>query len=215
MALNIVVLAAAGLLLSLSLRLHNFAAVLMMIGQILDIPFKPLVPQQYLLVLAFNQFGLIFFLPMVLSDNLIQVTVYYTILFINLCARLHINLYRQPYWFMVIFFYLMNCGIALQMVTSILGNCKTIFQERHESQLERDNFKNILDNFNQGIIIVGTQQLPELQKAQDSKKDNYKKEVIQHEVMFLNKEIIRVLGDIPDQVMDKKQFLSTNPAHVK
>jgi hypothetical protein len=33
--------------------------------------------------------------------------------------------------------------------------------------------------------------------------------------MFLNKEIIRVLGDIPDQVMDKKQFLSTNPAHVK
>lgn len=85
---------------------------------------------------------------MVVSDNLIQVFVAYTILFINLMVRLHINFDKEPYWFMVIFFYTMNCGIALQMVTSILGNCKTIFSERHESQVERDNFKLILDSFN-------------------------------------------------------------------
>jgi hypothetical protein len=92
---------------------------------------------------------------MVVSDNLIQVFVWYTILFVNLMVRLHTNLDVAPYWFLIIFFYLMNCGIALQMVTSILGNCKTIFSERHESQLERDNFKSILDSFNQGVIIVG------------------------------------------------------------
>ena len=45
MAVNIVVLVIAGLLLSISLRLHNLAAVFMIIGQILDIPFKPYVPQ--------------------------------------------------------------------------------------------------------------------------------------------------------------------------
>jgi len=55
---------------------------------------------------------------------------------------------------MIIFFYVMNCGIALQMVTSILGNCKTIFNERHEMMVERDSFKEILDGFNEGILIV-------------------------------------------------------------
>ena len=50
---------------------------------------------------------------MVVSDNLIQVFVAYTILFINLMVRLHTNFNKEPYWFIVIFFYLMNCGIAL------------------------------------------------------------------------------------------------------
>lgn len=40
------------------------------------------------------------------------------------------------------------------MVTSILGNCKTIFNERYEMSVERDGFKDILDNFNEGILIV-------------------------------------------------------------
>lgn len=91
---------------------------------------------------------------MVVSDNLIQVFFAYTILFINLMARLHLNLRHEPFWFMIIFFYLINCGIALQMVTSILGNCKTIFNERWEMTVERDCFKDILDNFNEGILIV-------------------------------------------------------------
>jgi hypothetical protein len=55
----------------------------------------------------------------------------------------------------------MNCGIALQMVTSILGNCKTIFNERHEMTVERDSFKEILDGFNEGILIVGDWKKPE------------------------------------------------------
>lgn len=91
---------------------------------------------------------------MVVSDNLIQVFLAYTLLFVNLMARLHINLRKEPFWFTIIFFYIMNCGIALQMVTSILGNCKTIFNERYEMTVERDSFKQILDNFNQGILIV-------------------------------------------------------------
>lgn len=78
-------------------------------------------------------------------------------------VRLHTNFNVEPYWFMVIFFYLMNCGIALQMVSSILGNCKTIFSERHETQVERDNFKHILNSFNQGVIIVGARP-PKLDK---------------------------------------------------
>jgi len=123
----------AGFLLTISMRFHNPAAILMVLAQILDIPFRPFISHQYLLVLSFNQFGLIFFLPMVISDNLIQVFVAYTILFVNLMARLHLNFDTEPYWFLVVFFYLMNCGIALQMVTSILGNCKTIFSERHET----------------------------------------------------------------------------------
>lgn len=91
---------------------------------------------------------------MVVSDNLIQVFFVYTLLFVNLMARLHANLRKEPYWFMIIFFYVINCGIALQMVTSILGNCKTIFNERYEMTVERDCFKDILDNFNEGILIV-------------------------------------------------------------
>lgn len=55
---------------------------------------------------------------------------------------------------MISFFYVINCGIALQMVTSILVNCKTIFNERYEMSVERDGFKDILDNFNEGILIV-------------------------------------------------------------
>lgn len=66
----------------------------MLASQILDIPFRPFINEQYLLVLAFNQFGLIFFLPMVVSDNLIQVFLAYTTLFVNLMARLHINLHK-------------------------------------------------------------------------------------------------------------------------
>ena len=91
---------------------------------------------------------------MVVSDDLIQVFLAYTLLFVNLMARLHISLRKEPFWFMIIFFYVINCGIALQMVTSILGNCKTIFNERYEMTVERDCFKDILDNFNEGILIV-------------------------------------------------------------
>lgn len=40
------------------------------------------------------------------------------------------------------------------MVTSILGNCKTIFNEKYEMTAERDNFKQILDNFDKGVLIV-------------------------------------------------------------
>ena len=50
---------------------------------------------------------------MVVSDNLIQVFLAYTLLFVNLMARLHINLHKDPFWFSIIFFYLINCGIAL------------------------------------------------------------------------------------------------------
>ena len=48
------------------------------------------------------------------------------------------------------------------MVTSILGNCKTIFNERHEMTVERDSFKEILDGFNEGILIVGDWKKPEV-----------------------------------------------------
>ena len=44
------------------------------------------------------------------------------------------------------------------MVTSILGNCKTIFNERYEMTVERNSFKQILDNFNLGILIVSGDQ---------------------------------------------------------
>lgn len=44
------------------------------------------------------------------------------------------------------------------MVTSILGNCKTIFNERYEMSVERDCFKDILDNFNEGLLIVSGDQ---------------------------------------------------------
>jgi hypothetical protein len=107
-------------------------------------------------------------------------------------ARLHTNFDKSPYWLMVIFFYLMNCGIALQMVTSILGNCKTIFSERHETQVERDNFKLILDSFNQGVIIVGARQ-PKPDK--NGKIPEPPKEPVMDEVLFMNKEIRRVIGD--------------------
>ena len=39
------ILVMAGLLLSVSMRFHNLAAILMLSGQILDIPFRPLMAQ--------------------------------------------------------------------------------------------------------------------------------------------------------------------------
>ena len=111
----------------------------------------------------------------------------------------------EPYWFMVIFFYLMNCGIALQMVSSILGNCKTIFSERHETQVERDNFKHILNSFNQGVIIVGARP-PKLDKNGKVIDESSNEPPVMDNVLFMNTEIRRVIGETAEFVMETKCF---------
>lgn len=54
MALNMVILIIAQVLLTVSFRFHSIASILMLISQILDIPFRPFINEQILLVLAFN-----------------------------------------------------------------------------------------------------------------------------------------------------------------
>lgn len=87
------------------------------------------------------------------------------------------------------------------MVSSILGNCKTIFSERHETQVERDNFKHILDSFSQGVIIVG---------ARPPKFDKNGKVIdeppVMDNVLFMNKEIKRVIGETAEFVLETKCF---------
>ena len=82
---------------------------------------------------------------MVVSDNMVQVFLAYTTLFVNLMVRLHLHFEVAPIWVGLIYFYIMNTGICLFMVTSILGNCKQIFAQRHEMTMERDDFKQILN----------------------------------------------------------------------
>lgn len=78
------------------------------------------------------------------------------------------------------------------MVTSIVGNCKTTFSERHETEIERDDFKDILCSFNQGVIIVGAR-LPKPDK--NGKVPEPLLDPVMDEVLFMNKEIRRVIGD--------------------
>lgn len=175
LSMALLVLVLAIVVLSISMRFHPVAAVFMLSAQILDIPFQPHIPDYLLLVLTVNQFGLIFFLPMVVSDNLFQVLGAYLLLYVNLCIRLHEHWQMKIQWFTILFVCFMNCFIGLNMVSSILSNCKTIFHERHESQVERDNFRRILDSFSQGVVIVS-----------EAKQDP--------EVLFMNQEVRHVLG---------------------
>ena len=133
LSIALLVLVLAIVVLSISMRFHPVAAVFMLTAQILDIPFQPHIPDYLLLVLTVNQFGLIFFLPMVVSDNLFQVLGAYLLLYANLCIRLHEHWQMKIQWFTILFVCFMNCFIGLNMVSSILSNCKTIFHERYES----------------------------------------------------------------------------------
>lgn len=90
----------------------------------------------------------------------------------------------------------MNCLIGLNMIASILSNCKTIFHERHESQVERDNFKNILNSFSQGVIIVKRQVGGETEP----------KSPHPLQVLFMNNEIVRVLGFSEAELLSKPLF---------
>ena len=54
MTINMVILIIAQVLLTVSVRFHYIASILMLSSQILDIPFRPFIDQQYLLILAFN-----------------------------------------------------------------------------------------------------------------------------------------------------------------
>ena len=144
MILCLVMMVVAFFLLKINRKYHSLASILIIGVQILDIPFVPFLPAWFILTLSFNQFGLIFFLPMVVSDNLLQVFVAYTTLFVSLAVRLHLNFGVSPHWGPLVFFYLMNTGISICMVTNILGNCKLLFAQRYEMTMERDDFKEIL-----------------------------------------------------------------------
>jgi hypothetical protein len=103
----------------------------------------------------------------------------------------------------------MNCGIALQMVTSILGNCKTIFNERHEMTVERDCFKEILDGFNEGILIVSGDKKSneeDLEKQQNTYEHDKMDQTQERTLYFTNKEVRRVLGDDCDMIMHSEIF---------
>jgi hypothetical protein len=100
---------------------------------------------------------------------------------------------------MIIFFYVINCGIALQMVTSILGNCKTIFNERYEMSVERDCFKDILDSFNEGILIVSDDPPVDSNPLPEEKRETTQHQ--ERKVHFVNREVKRVFGDSMENVM--------------
>ena len=49
-----VILIVAQVLLTVSFRFHHIASILMLLSQILDIPFRPFINEQFLFLLAFN-----------------------------------------------------------------------------------------------------------------------------------------------------------------
>lgn len=80
------------------------------------------------------------------------------------------------------------------MVSSILGNCKMIFAQRAEMTQERDDFKMILNQFPEGILIAGS---PDMGNQSDENGGKaYKPHSLRsdptigdHSVLFMNNEI--------------------------
>jgi len=139
----------------LSLKYSNVLPFFLTAVQLLDLPIKPVMPTQFVISICFTYFGQMYFVPLLACDNLAQVVTVFTILIVNLMIRLHLYFSLTPWIFSLIFLYFFNLMICIGMVSSMVGNCKLIFAQKHMLNAQKNDFEHILSAFPEGVLIAG------------------------------------------------------------